>query len=239
MQLAPTAPPDADNPLRLIAQQRGSETHAQIPPEHQALWTLILALLAALLGRKESLIRRPWCYPALDPTRRMEIHTPEAAAHATAEEPRWLRRLRGWIGWILRCFPNRGARRTFAPLAPIIPQRPPRAPPRPKSTRTFPDPSPKPRLRRRRLTPLSRHSKRHPTIPNVSPVIPNEVRNPRFLPFFLRRERKQSATETQRHGETRQGRRRAGFGRKRRGVETRRVDVSLLPVSVVRLFLAS
>jgi len=198
MQLAPTAPPDADTPLRLPAQQRGSETHAHIPPEHQALWTLILALLAALLGRSEIQARHPWCYPALDPTRRMEIHTPEAAAHASAEEPRWLRRLRGWIGWILRCFPNRGARRTFAPLAPIIPQRPPRAPPRPKSARTLPDPSPKPRLRRRRLTPLSRHSEtslRHSERSEESTL-------PSLLPTSRRKASGHKDTEKQGKGET-------------------------------------
>ena len=118
MPLHPAAPVEADA-LRPLAQ---AILHARIPA---ALKFLLLALFgtASLASHANRVLRRPskdW-YPS--PTTEAGDH-PESVL-----ESRAIRRIRAWIGWILRGLPNEGMSLSgrHAPLP--CPARTARAPP--------------------------------------------------------------------------------------------------------------
>jgi hypothetical protein len=116
------APPEADALHRLV-QLAAARAHLPV-----ALLLLLLVpllafhLAAALFGRPRPARtpQRDW-YPGSTP-QALTDNTPEARA---------ARRLRAWIGWILRGLPARGMRPfSVRPAAPA-PTRTARAPPRP------------------------------------------------------------------------------------------------------------
>ena len=134
MGTPPTSPAQADNPLRLAAQQRGPHTHAHFPAHHQALWTLLLALLAALLAplRRRHARALPLPIPDLD----LPLPFPHAEAAPASyllfhgANPFALYVEHGLLpGWLLRGSRNRGMRPTRARKTPLRPQRTARAPP--------------------------------------------------------------------------------------------------------------
>jgi len=119
MPLHPAAPVEADA-LRPLAQ---AILHARIPA---ALKFLLLALFgtASLASHANRVLRRPskdW-YPS--PTTEAGDH-PESVL-----ESRAYRRLRAWIGWILRCLPGLGMALSGKRALPPRPSRAARAPPR-------------------------------------------------------------------------------------------------------------
>ena len=118
----PAAPSEADA-LRPLAQ---AIAHARIPA---ALKLLLLALLGAVSLAEYAArpLRRPrkdW-YPS--PQAETADH-PDSVLDSRA--PRAYRRLRAWIGWILRCLPGLGMALSGKRALPPRPSRAARAPPR-------------------------------------------------------------------------------------------------------------
>src|SRR5687768_15826283 len=102
MPHSPETPADLLAALRLHVQD--AVARALLPA---ALGSVLLAVLAVLLGRLEQRAHGPW-HPhpaAYDP----QSESTELGAASKTE-----RRLRAWIGWILRCLPGLGMSRSGA-----------------------------------------------------------------------------------------------------------------------------
>ena len=90
-----------------------------------ALETLLLALLAALLGRLAPTTRGQW-HPSPDSGQRAGALGYESLRGDSGAP----NRLCAWIGWILRGLPNRGMAPSGARPTPLSPVHVARAPPR-------------------------------------------------------------------------------------------------------------
>ena len=125
--------------------------HARIPA---ALKLLLLALFGALsMARTTShplrALRQDWLFAT---------HGPLTEDLDSAENPLTLRRLlqlRAEIGWLMRGHPNRGMPLSGQRAPVPCPAQAARAPPGHPNAPITPNPSRKPRLRRRRLMPAS------------------------------------------------------------------------------------
>ncbi len=89
------------------------------------LETLLLALLAALLGRPAPAARGQW-HPSPDSGQRAGALGYESLRGDSGAS----NRLCAWIGWILRGLPNRGMAPSGARRTPLSPVHVARAPPR-------------------------------------------------------------------------------------------------------------
>lgn len=122
MPFAATVPAHASDPRPLA---RPGESRAHLPALLEAL---LLALLASLLGRRETLLRGLWHLPpeswAANPATTTDV--------STLEDPlRAQRRLEARIDWLLRCLPGLGMALSGTRALPPCPARAARAPPRP------------------------------------------------------------------------------------------------------------
>jgi hypothetical protein len=107
----------ADAVVALLRQVLSRYPTSAHPAFIGVLDALLLALVTRLLGRTPRRPLRDWYY------------TPPETPDATPRQLRAARRLRAWIGWILRRCPARGMAPTGSRPAPPCPRRTARAPP--------------------------------------------------------------------------------------------------------------
>ncbi len=141
-------------PVEAVAALPRQHPTSACPLPWGALGVLLHVLIMHLLGRAPRRALRDW-YP-----------TPDEDSIESPAQLRAIRRLRAWIGWILRGKPARGMALTRSGPAPSFQIRNARAPPRARARALMPTPPPEtPRFPRRRRARIRQAARNTPPSP--------------------------------------------------------------------------